>query len=325
MTKCHRGGHTKASPGASALLDELTEDRILDTKVATLLAQYDRMVSMQPPENVPYPAELSYGIRVANATKADLSYSIHLNKAFNSYDGALGVEIVLYSDEEPVASIARRILANMERLGFKNRGIKINKGLGELNSISGPSMIIEVCFVEATKDVEVYRTVGTDKIAHAIANGIDPRVPLNANSYLQDAPVNKPNMPIIEYCGHVQSIGWMSNVVDGAECGTTGQSRRLEALLVKYFGPGKILGEVHVQNYGWTTIRTNGEILGTVGLSLRTEAFKFRLEGAPGYHIEYRVHVQGIGWKDWVRDGAVAGTTGQSRRVEAIQIKIVKD
>ena len=33
-------------------------------------------------------------------------------------------------------------------------------------------MIIEVCFVEATKDVELYKKLGADKIGKAIAEGI---------------------------------------------------------------------------------------------------------------------------------------------------------
>lgn len=39
-------------------------------------------------------------------------------------------------------------------------------------------MIIEVCFVEATKDVELYKKLGADKIGKAIAEGI-----LNKNIY----------------------------------------------------------------------------------------------------------------------------------------------
>ena len=34
------------------------------------------------------------------------------------------------------------------------------------------SMIVEVCFVEATKDVELYNTLGPDKIGKTIAEAV---------------------------------------------------------------------------------------------------------------------------------------------------------
>ena len=36
----------------------------------------------------------------------------------------------------------------------------------------------------------------------------------------------------IRYCVHVQDIGWMDQVSDGAVAGTTGQSLRIEAVRI---------------------------------------------------------------------------------------------
>ena len=40
--------------------------------------------------------------------------------------------------------------------GLKNRGIKLNKKLTFLNDTIGASILIELCFVNSKKDVEIY-------------------------------------------------------------------------------------------------------------------------------------------------------------------------
>lgn len=322
MKISNRGGHTKASPGASALLDEIIEDRKLNLRISALLSEFNQMISSQPNDGTSYPTELLYGINIANSNKVNFAYSIHLNKAYTRYNGAIGVEILLNLENSETVTIGNRILKNMENLGFINRGLKDGKRFGEINSIVAGSMIIEICFVEATEDVALYNSLGIDKISRAVANGIDGRVNLTRLAPVILIPIVEPK-PTIEYSGHIQNIGWMKEVREGEICGTVGKELRLEALNVIYFGPGVLKSQVHIQNYGWTAERLNGEILGTTGMALRTEAFKFRLEGTE-LHIEYRTHIQDIGWLPWSKDGSINGTIGQSKRVEAIQIRIVK-
>ena len=319
----HRGGHTKASTGASALLDELTEDRNLIRTVVSLLAQYNEMVNCQPCEQTAYPSELGYGITIANNNNADLFFSIHLNKAYNAYDGALGSEVLVYPGDKLSSEIGSKVLDNLSRLGFKNRGLKDGRGLGEIDSIKCSSMIIEVCFVEASKDVEVYNLLGIDRIAHAIANGIDARVPLEPQEVTPyPAPIETPT-PSIVYSAHLQDIGWTQTSKDGEDLGTVGQERRLEALSVSYFGPGNLKFQGHIQNYGWTNRRFNGEIIGTSGIGLRLEAVKIWIEDSDAYNVQYQVHIQNKGWSEWVENGVEAGTTGEGLRLEAIRIRIV--
>ncbi len=134
--------------------------------------------------------------------------------------------------------------------------------------------------------------------------------------------------PGVIYSGHVQNIGWMAPVSDGAMCGTSGMSYRVEALKINLQNAPAgltIKYRVHVQNIGWMGWVSNGTMAGTSGQSLRVEAIQIILEGtdADKYSVQYQTHVQNIGWQGWVSDGAVAGTSGQSLRVEAIRIKIV--
>ena len=181
-------------------------------------------------------------------------------------------------------------------------------------------MIIELFFLEATKDVELYNKLGAKRIAHAIANAIDSRIPFEPTTNIPtNTVVSNPNS--IEYQAHVQNVGWMNEVKNGATAGTTGKGLRLEAFAINYFGPGIIKYQAHIQNYGWTSERVNGEVLGTIGMSLRLEAFKIWIEGS-NQKLQYRAHVKNKGWLPWVSNGEVSGTTGESLHIEAIEIKL---
>ncbi len=127
---------------------------------------------------------------------------------------------------------------------------------------------------------------------------------------------------------HVQRIGWMSAVSDGGLAGTTGKSRRLEALTLTL--PDGVSGGIeycgHVQRSGWEkSYAADGKVAGTEGKSRRLEAVQIRLSGAAkdNYDVYYRVHVQRLGWMGWAKNGDKAGTEGMSRRAEAVQVALV--
>ena len=321
MKITNRPGHTQVSPGASKLLQENTVVREVLAELNPLLTTHNQVINCHPGENVSYPAELSYGIKKANEVNPDLFFSLHANTAYNSYDGALGVEVCVHSTSIKGKEIGNRVCNNLSKLGFKNRGVKVRDSLAECNSIKNTSMIIELFFLEATKDVELYKKLGAKRIAHAIGNAIDSRVSFEpiTNSGTNTVESN-PNS--IEYQAHVQDTGWMDEVKNGAIAGTTGKGLRLEAFAINYFGPGTIKYQAHIQNYGWTSERLNGEILGTMGMSLRLEAFKIWIEGS-NQKLQYRAHIKDRGWLPWVNNGEIAGTEGESLHIEAIEIKLV--
>jgi|GEM_PF-1542124 len=195
-TLCHRGGHTKASTGASDRhgLNELTEDRKIDKRVAELLSPYYNMVNCTPPESYTYPQELSYGINLSNKTKPKMFYSIHLNSAI----GAKGSEICVYPNTKLTIDVGNKILNNLKALGFVNRGIKPRTDLGETCDVNAPSMIIEVCFVQQP-DADLYKKLGVEKIARAIANGIDNRVDLTTLKPVEQKPQVEMHRNIVIY------------------------------------------------------------------------------------------------------------------------------
>ena len=133
----------------------------------------------------------------------------------------------------------------------------------------------------------------------------------------------------VSYQTHVQDIGWQGIKYDGEEAGTSGQSKRLEAINISLSNPlysGSIKYQTHVQDIGWQGWKANGQMAGTSGQSKRLEAIRIKLTGemAKQYDIYYRVHSQEFGWLGWAKNGESAGTEGYSYRLEAIQIQLVK-
>ena len=145
----------------------------------------------------------------------------------------------------------------------------------------------------------------------------------------------------ISYRAHCQTYGWMPSVKNGAVAGTTGESKRLEAIKIAPPDGLELEVDAHIQTYGWKTYKDikrmydgngnaissgtgsseNDPIIGTVGESKRLEAIRIRCtKNTTGKKLRYQAHVQGIGWQNPVGEGELAGTTGQAKRLEAIKI-----
>ena len=132
--------------------------------------------------------------------------------------------------------------------------------------------------------------------------------------------------PSVFYLSHVQDIGWQQWFSNGEISGTSGQSKRLEAISIKLANvDGGVEYKTHVQDYGWLDWVSDSAMSGTSGEGKRLEAIQIRLTGnaANQYDIYYRVHAENIGWMDWAVNGASSGTAGYSYRLEAIQIVLV--
>ena len=179
-----RGGHCPKVTGASGLINELIEDRKVKDSVIKYLRELGHTVlDVTPPDSTSgSSADLSYGVNKANNWGADLFVSIHFNNAYSTYNGALGTEVCVYSEND----VAGRVVSQLASLGFRNRGQKVRTGLYELKNTKMKSMIIEVCFVEATEDVALYRRLGPDTVGKTIAEAI-------ANKKVVEAPIQASN------------------------------------------------------------------------------------------------------------------------------------
>ncbi|MDR6319945.1 hypothetical protein [Actinoplanes couchii] len=118
------------------------------------------------------------------------------------------------------------------------------------------------------------------------------------------------------YNAHLADIGWQGQRCDGRIAGTTGENRRMEAIMIS-LGDGTVCYNAHLADIGWQGQRCDNAVAGTTGQSRRMEAIKVVSAAAD---ICYDAHVQNIGWQGRRCGGATAGTTGQSRQMEAIRI-----
>ncbi|ORX41807.1 hypothetical protein BCR36DRAFT_416534 [Piromyces finnis] len=132
------------------------------------------------------------------------------------------------------------------------------------------------------------------------------------------------------YGVHVQGYGDLPLKQDGEIAGTTGQSRRLEAIYIKIdrlketFPGSSIEYKIFATGVGWME-SSDGQWIGTKGQSRRTEAIGIKLVGeiTHYYDIYYKVHIENIGWTDWVKNNQIAGIPNSHLRLEAIQIKLM--
>ena len=133
----------------------------------------------------------------------------------------------------------------------------------------------------------------------------------------------------VAYRAHCQTYGWMNYQKNGASAGTSGESKRMEALQIRLQNApysGDIVYQTHCQTYGWLSEVKNDAIAGTVGESKRVEAIRIKLTGemAKHYDVYYRVHAQTFGWMGWAKNGESAGSAGYSKRLEAVQIVLIE-
>lgn len=130
---------------------------------------------------------------------------------------------------------------------------------------------------------------------------------------------------------HLKDIGDTKKASIENIIGTTGQSRRMEALTLQIENSGNdmiqggIQYSTHIQNIGWQDWKQNGQLSGTKGRSLQIEAVQIKLTGelSKYYDIYYRTHVKNLGWLGWAKNGQAAGTSKMSYQMEALQIRLV--
>ena len=161
-------GHTvDGQPGSGAVgyISESTETRKVGNKLTLLLLKAGHEVYNCTNDFAPNTSKnLLEIVRMANAQPLDLFVSIHFNSG-----GGRGTEVYTYGGKS--FKEAENTCKAIEKLGFKNRGIKDGSGLYVIKHTEARSMLIEVCFVD-TADAELYKEIGAEHIAGAICEAI---------------------------------------------------------------------------------------------------------------------------------------------------------
>lgn len=103
--------------------------------------------------------------RCDSASNSDYLVSIHLNAG-----GGKGSEVFAMSTAGN--ALASKVLDELVALGFVNRGVKDGSGLYVIKHSNPVAILIEVCFVDTQLDADLYKLLGSDRVATAIVKGL---------------------------------------------------------------------------------------------------------------------------------------------------------
>ncbi|MER2153627.1 MAG: N-acetylmuramoyl-L-alanine amidase [Solibacillus sp.] len=189
------GGHYGKRTGALGLIDE-GEENIRVAKEVTAILRASGITTNYIEDNVSKSAKqnIPWLIAMHNKTDREIDVSIHFNSSVGTHSKGIGTETLVYSDKnKAVAQKITDAIANVS--GLKNRGVKIRTDLGLLKGTNKPCYLIEVCFVNDTVDVALYRR-DFDKICRAIANELAKAVgkslkPSTTSSIVEDKGARK--------------------------------------------------------------------------------------------------------------------------------------
>lgn len=161
-------GHTKSGAGFGAVgcITESIETRnVVNALIPLLKKKGHEVVNATVDKATTQSAYLQKTVSTANKSKADLFISVHFNAG-----GGNGCECYTYKGAKHKQ--AQNINAQLQKLGFRNRGIKNGSNFYVVRETTMKAILIEVCFVDNCKDVQLYKRLGAAKIAKAIAEGI---------------------------------------------------------------------------------------------------------------------------------------------------------
>ena len=150
--------------GASGVRQEDVVIKEVGTRlIAKLAAAGHSVINCTPTSAVSLNDSLRKRANKANSNNVDIFVSIHFN-AFNTK--AMGAEV--YGISQTSQAIAKSVLTEIVKLGFKNRGVK-NTRFSVLVNTSMPAILIECCFVDSQADMDLF---DAEKMAEAIKVGL---------------------------------------------------------------------------------------------------------------------------------------------------------
>ena len=183
-------GHGLHVPGARGIIDEVMEARRTVDHVAAALVALNCPVFAFHEETARNARDnLNAVIRHHNGHKRALDISVHFNSfspvsdfvqqsGFRQVDRAVGVEVLYFTGNSHTKGLAGRVAANIAKAsGLQLRhpatsGAKPRDNLGFLRHTTAPAILLEVCFVNSSVDVQLYRDNFED-ICQAIAATIN--------------------------------------------------------------------------------------------------------------------------------------------------------
>jgi len=170
-----RAGHSPYCLGAMGIVNEHEQMKLYFTVIKGVLEKYGHVVVDCNSTGNNASAELSEGVKKANAAGVDLFVSLHMN-ASNGLGH--GTEALVSSSNSGAYAYAQNLCTNFGALGFTNRGVKF-KQFFEMTNIAAANIIFEVCFCDSAVDIAVYNKYSWLELAHRFCNAIDKNIPIN--------------------------------------------------------------------------------------------------------------------------------------------------
>lgn len=347
------GGHNSYTPGASSILNELKEDRIVKDEVIRLLkAEGHTVYDCTDDAGKNEDQNLINIVNKCNSRTVDLDASIHLNSGRKDLKGdnsTGGVEVYVYDTSANSAiEEAERVAAKISKeLGVHNRGVKVcGNNLYVVAKTKASAMLVECCFVDDKDDADRWNA---KKCAEAIVEGILNK---EINSQPVEKPSEKPSTPKpqpkpqkIDVDHQAYANGrWWANIRNYNNQNTNGYSGVIGypilALQANTVGKAGEVGYLEFRfhklgdpaskwRFAWQRDRQKdkyGEYFAG-DLKTQVDGLQMRLVNAPkGKKVRYRVHCIGKGWLGWITNygsgnNGYAGWYGYA--IDAVQVEVI--
>lgn len=174
-------GHSINCQGASDILNEVTEARRVVDRIYEMCKAMGIEVYKYHDTSSSSNQNLANIANWHNKFKDGIDVSIHFN-CYNHTSNSMGTEVCYYSQSELADKVSSAI---SKASGLKNRGGKERKGLYVLRHTNKPMLLIEVCFLDSSYDVQKYQE-NFDNICSAIIEALTGKVYMSR-------PVSVPN------------------------------------------------------------------------------------------------------------------------------------
>jgi N-acetylmuramoyl-L-alanine amidase len=162
------GHNCPPDTGASGIKQEDILTKEVGNKVIIKLQSLGHtVINCTPSSATSVSNSLRQRVNKANSNNVDVFVSIHFN-AFNRT--AHGTEVFAVSSTG--RRIAKQVLTNIVNHGFFNKGVKDGSHLFVVKNTTMPAILVECCFCDSSRDMNLFGTVTADKMAQAIVDGL---------------------------------------------------------------------------------------------------------------------------------------------------------
>lgn len=173
-------GHGLHVSGARDIIDEVTEARRVVDRVGEIMGGYSAVSIFHDDVSRNDRANLAAIVDHHNRQARQMDVSIHFNAVGGgTRDAGIGVEVLYRAGDKysrMVAGRVARLISEASGLILRRKwslapGTLPASGLAFLNNTTRPAILVEVCFVNSRKDVQLYKE-NFDRVCYAIAEGL---------------------------------------------------------------------------------------------------------------------------------------------------------